>query len=70
MALSREIPLKQGEFWALLFFMGLVMLNWPILALASRGPKVLSYPFILVYIVAVWWTIIIFLYIFGRRDSE
>ena len=69
MPLSFDDLLGQKEFWALLFALGWVLLNWPMLSLAS-GHAVAGVPAVLIYITAVWLTIILMLYLFDLRTQE
>jgi NADH:ubiquinone oxidoreductase subunit 6 (subunit J) len=63
MALSLRDLLSQNEFWALVFVLGWVSLNWPMLTLAANA-TVLGVPAILVYVCAIWLMIILALFIF------
>jgi len=69
MELSFRDLLSQKEFWAFLFVLGWLLLNWPMLTLAD-GFAVMGVPLILLYITAVWLIIILMLYLFDRRDSD
>ena len=69
MPLSFHGLLSQKEFWALLFVLGWLLLNWPMLTLTS-GYAVMGVPAILIYITAVWLFIILILYQFDRENSE
>jgi hypothetical protein len=63
MALSLRDLFSQNEFWALVFVLGWVSLNWPMLTLAANA-TVLGVPAILVYVCAIWLMIILALFIF------
>jgi NADH:ubiquinone oxidoreductase subunit 6 (subunit J) len=63
MALSLRDLLSQNEFWVLVFVLGWVSLNWPMLTLAANA-TVLGVPAILVYVCAIWLMIILALFIF------
>ena len=65
MALSLRDLLSQNEFWALVFILGWVSLNWPMLTLAANA-TIMGVPAILVYVCAVWVMIILALYLFDR----
>lgn len=69
MELSFQDLLGQKEFWAFLFVLGWLLLNWPMLTLAD-GFAVMGVPLILLYITAVWLIIILVLYLFDRRNSD
>lgn len=69
MELSFRDLLGQNEFWALLFVLGWLLLNWPLLTLTD-GVAVMGVPAILIYITAVWLFIILILYQFDRENSE
>jgi hypothetical protein len=69
MPLSFDDLLGQKEFWALLFALGWVLLNWPLLSLAS-GYALAGVPAVLIYITAVWLAIILMLYLFDRGTHE
>jgi len=69
MELSFRDLLSQKEFWAFLFVLGWLLLNWPMLTLAE-GLAVMGVPLILLYITAVWLIIILMLYLFDRRNSD
>ncbi|OPX81347.1 MAG: hypothetical protein A4E50_01040 [Methanosaeta sp. PtaB.Bin087] len=70
MMISRKDLMEQDEFWILLFILGGVLLNWPILSLVSGGGETSGGPSILVYIVAVWLLIISSAYLFDRWTSN
>jgi hypothetical protein len=70
MALSTEDLLTQGEFWAMVLVLAVALLNWPFLQMASGGLSIGGFPFILVYLVAVWVMIIIVLFMFDRSTGE
>jgi hypothetical protein len=69
MELSIRDLLGQKEFWAFLFVLGWLLLNWPMLTLAE-GFALMGVPAILLYITMVWLAIILMLYLFDRRDSD
>jgi predicted Kef-type K+ transport protein len=69
MLLSFQDLLGQKEFWAFLFVLGWLLLNWPMLTLTD-GVAVMGVPAILIYITAVWLFIILILYQFDRENSE
>jgi predicted Kef-type K+ transport protein len=69
MPLSFQDLLGQKEFWAFLFVLGWLLLNWPMLTLTD-GVAVMGVPAILIYITAVWLFIILILYQFDRENSE
>jgi uncharacterized membrane protein YraQ (UPF0718 family) len=50
--------------------MGVALLNWPLLSLATGMMSVFGYPSILLYLALVWLLIILFAYIFDRRGSS
>lgn len=68
MSLSLKDILWQNEFWAFLFALGWVLLNWPMLTLSVRS-TLLGVPGILVYVTAVWILVILMLCLFDRRRS-
>jgi hypothetical protein len=61
--------LDQKEFWAFLFVLGWLLLNWPLIELAE-GSVVMGMPAILVYIASIWLILILALYLFDRRNSD
>jgi hypothetical protein len=61
--------LDQKEFWAFLFALGWVLLNWPLIKLAE-GFIVMGMPAILVYIASIWLILVLALYLFDRGDFE
>ncbi len=69
MALSFHDLLSQKEFWILLFVLGWLMLNWPMLTLAD-GFVLVGIPAILIYITTVWLIIILMMYLFDRGNSD
>lgn len=69
MELSIRDLLGQKEFWAFLFVLGWLLLNWPMLTLAE-GFALMGVPAILLYITMVWLAIILMLYLFDRRNSD
>jgi hypothetical protein len=69
MPLSYHDLLGQKEFWAFLFVLGWLLLNWPMLTLTS-GYAVMGVPAVLIYITAVWLAIILMLYLFDRGIYE
>ena len=70
MTISRKDLMEQDEFWVLLFILGSVLLNWPILSLVAGGEETPCRFSILVYIIAVWLAIILFAYLFDRWTSN
>jgi hypothetical protein len=62
--------MEQDEFWVLLFVLGSVLLNWPVLSLVSGGDETPGSFSILVYIISVWLAIILFAYLFDRWTSN
>lgn len=66
MALSAKDLLGQDEFWIFLFALGVVLLNWPAMALAYSGPTIFGWPSTLVYIITVWLLIVAAAYAFDR----
>jgi hypothetical protein len=70
MTLVPKELLDQDELWALLFVVGVVLLNWPVLSIAARGASLWGIPNILVYLTGVWLLIIFFAYLreWGRSD--
>lgn len=69
MALYAKDLLWQKEFWALLFVIGAVLLNWPMLTL-TEGRDALGVPATLLYVTVVWLLIILIAYMFDRGDQE
>jgi len=69
MALFTKDLLWQNEFWAFLFIVGAVLLNWPMLTIVA-GKTILGMPAILVYVTAVWLMIILITYLFDRGYSD
>ena len=69
MELSFRDLLGQKEFWAFLFVLGWLLLNWPMLTLAD-GFALMGVPAILLYITTVWLAIVLMLYLFDRRNSD
>ena len=67
MASFRDL-LSQKDFWILLFFLGWVLLNWPLLSL-TNDIILLGMPAILIYISAVWLILILLMYLFDRGNS-
>jgi len=70
MTISRKDLMEQDEFWVLLFILGSVLLNWPILSLAAGGDETTGRFWILVYIISVWLVIILSAYLFDRWTSN
>lgn len=70
MTISLKDLMEQDEFWILLFILGGVLLNWPILSLLSGGGETTGRPSILVYIISVWLLIISSAYLFDRWTSS
>jgi TRAP-type C4-dicarboxylate transport system permease small subunit len=68
MALSFKDLLLQNEFWAFLFILGWILLNWPMITL-TVGYSVMGIPAILIYVALIWLTIILIMYLFDRRNS-
>jgi len=69
MALSLQDLLGQKEFWVFLFAAGWVLLNWPLITLAS-GYVIMGMPAILVYIAMIWLLFILALYLFDRGNFD
>jgi hypothetical protein len=69
MTLVPKDLLNQDGFWALLFAVGIVLLNWPILSIAVDRSPMWGMPRILVYLTAVWLLIILFAYLNDRGRS-
>jgi hypothetical protein len=67
MALSLQDLLGQKEFWIFLFVLGWVLLNWPLIELAS-GRVIIGTPAILVYVAIIWLFLILALYLFDRGN--
>jgi hypothetical protein len=61
---------NQDGFWALLFAVGVVLLNWPVLSIAADGPPLWGIPRILIYLTVVWLLIIFFAYLNDRGGSD
>ena len=61
--------LSQKHFWILLFFLGWVLLNWPLLSL-TNDIILLDMPAILIYVSAVWLILILLMYLFDRGSSD
>ncbi len=70
MALSIKDLFSQDETWVFLFLMGVALLNWPLLSLATGIEGLFGYPSILLYLALVWLLIILFAYLFDRRGSS
>ncbi len=70
MALSIRDLFRQDETWVFLFLIGVALLNWPLLSLATGTERPFGYPSILLYLALVWMLIILFAYLFDRRDSS
>jgi len=68
MSLSLKGILRQNEFWALLFALGWVLFNWPMLTMA-QGSTIFGAPAILAYVVAIWLLIILIMHLFDRRRA-
>jgi hypothetical protein len=60
--------LSQNEFWAFLFAIGWMLLNWPLITVTA-GSIIMGVPTILVYIASIWLFIILALYLFDRGSS-
>ncbi len=69
MALHAKDLLRQKELWALLFTVGAVLLNWPVLTL-TEGRNVLGVPAVLVYVTVVWLLIILIASLFDRGNRD
>ena len=69
MALFVKDLFWQKEFWAFLFIVGAVLLNWPVLTIVA-GKYISGVPATLVYVTAVWLLIIIISYLFDRGSSD
>lgn len=69
MAISIDDLLRQDEVWVFLFLMGVALLNWPLLSLATGTTRILGYPTIFIYLALVWLLIILFGYFYDRRDA-
>ena len=69
MALFAKDLLWQKEFWAFLFVMGAVLLNWPVLTIVAEK-YILGVPATLVYVTVVWLLIVIVTYLFDRGSSD
>lgn len=70
MTLSRKDLMEQDELLVLLFILGSVLLNWPVLSLVAAGDEPPSCFSILVYIITVWLLIIFVAYLFDRWTSN
>jgi len=70
MTISLKDLMEQVEFWILLFLLGGALLNWPILSLVAGGDEPSGHLTILVYIIAVWLSIILFAFLFDRWTSN
>lgn len=70
MTISRKDLMEQDEFWVLLFLLGGVLLNWPILSLVAGGDGTSGNFTTLVYIAIVWLLIILFALLFDRWTSN
>ncbi|MHC1594682.1 MAG: hypothetical protein ACXQT2_05175 [Methanotrichaceae archaeon] len=66
MTISIKDLMEQDDFWILLFVLGIFLLNWPLLSLATGAFRVFGYPLILVYILVVWLIFILWIYLFER----
>ncbi len=66
MTISIKDLMEQDDFWILLFVLGIFLLNWPMLSLATGESRVFGYPLMLVYILVVWLIIILWAYLFER----
>jgi len=69
MTISIRELLKQKEFWAFLFILGMALLNWPLLSLAENESEIFGVPSVLAYITIVWLMIIALAYLFDRGYS-
>ena len=70
MTISRKDLMEQDEFWVLLFILGGVLLNWPMLSLVGGEGETTGRFSILVYIISVWLLIILSAYLFDRWTSN
>ena len=70
MTLSIRGLFRQDETWVFLFLIGVALLNWPLLSLATGMVWVFGYPLILLYLALIWLMIILFAYLFDRGDSS
>lgn len=70
MALSIRDLFRQDETWVFLFLIGVALLNWPLLSLATGTGRLFGYPSILLYLALGWLMIILFAYLFDRRGSS
>jgi hypothetical protein len=68
MALLFRDVFCQNEFWAFLFALGWVLLNWPLITIAT-GSVMMGIPTIFVYVALIWTLIILALYLFDRWCS-
>jgi len=69
MAPSSKDLLGQKEFWIFIFVLGWVLLNWPLIDLAS-GYVIIGTPALLIYIASIWLFIILALYLFDRGNFD
>jgi len=69
MAPSLKDLLGQKEFWIFIFVLGWVLLNWPLIDLAS-GYVIIGTPALLIYIASIWLFIILALYLFDRGNFD
>jgi len=69
MAPSLKDLLGQKEFWIFIFVLGWVLLNWPLIDLAS-GYVIIGTPALLIYIASIWIFIILALYLFDRGNFD
>jgi len=61
--------MEQRDLWILLFILGSVLLNWPMLSLFKGGDGPFGDHTTPVYITAVWLLIILSAYLFDRWTS-
>jgi len=62
--------MEQRDLWILLFILGSVLLNWPMLSLFKEEDGAFGHHSTLVYITAVWLMIILSGYLFDRWTSH
>ncbi|MGB3943777.1 MAG: hypothetical protein WBK88_03180 [Methanothrix sp.] len=62
--------MEQRDLWILLFILGSVLLNWPMLSLFKGADGAFADHTTLVYITAVWLLIILSAYLFDRWTSH
>ncbi|MDF0590505.1 hypothetical protein [Candidatus Methanocrinis natronophilus] len=69
MTISRKDLMEQRDLWILLFILGSVLLNWPMLSLFKGGDGAFGNYSTPVYITVVWLLIILSGYLFDRWTS-